>query len=146
MKYFSIYNRPSSAGVSARNIRGVAFFLIAFHLLAVGRAFVPGLCATQEALRAAAGDAQACPTEAVSCCAINQDAPQGPGYSTPIKKGPSCAFCHLVLAHVLPTVPAADSDAPGHAPERGIAIASAPSAAEAASTNLGRDPPFYFSA
>ena len=76
----------------------VAVALLVFHVLAAGRALVPGMCQTL----AAAKDGQA------SCCAAACPLPQGkPGgisLDTPANEHPPCPFCHLVCtaAHTAP--------------------------------------------
>jgi len=133
----TLRRRPGGWG----GLRVVALGLVAFQVLAAGRALVPDLCATQRALDAGV-------ESAASCCAPTTCAPGTPPpepVAGPQWRGarthPPCAFCHLATAPIVVAAAyaAPDVSGPDLAPwawVRGHAVAEVPPA-----TNVGRDPP-----
>ena len=83
--------------------RAFSWALVLFYLLAAGRAFVPGLCATQAAMDAqcgAPGETGARIGAAIHCCPAPPEGPESgsdaPQPVTPAESG--CAFCNLLIA------------------------------------------------
>ena len=98
-RYRSAVPRPAVTRMAC----AVAWFMVAFYVLASGRALVPGLCATQAAMDAQcaipAGGAvlssasRGCcpaPPKPETCCPDGEKHPVTPEES-------HCAFCNLVI-------------------------------------------------
>lgn len=121
-------------------LRAMALGLVAFQALAAGRALVPDLCATQQALDAGVESAACCGPTA---CAPGAPAPEpvnGPQWRD-ARTHADCAFCHLATAPIVVAAAYAPPEVPG--PDAiplawmpGHAVADVPPA-----TNVGRDPP-----
>lgn len=102
-------------------LRPIAVALAAFCLVAAGRAFVPGLCATQrtvpslEALQVADG----CQISGRSACCMPQATPMSDKNPAPVGDA-YCAFCYLAKA-------VAENPAPVVFPSLPHAVAGTPS-------------------
>lgn len=89
----------SSTALRRYALRPVAVALVAFCLLAAGRAFVPGMCATQRALPSleAITLSEGCQLTARSACCMPVATPMTDRNPAPVGDA-YCAFCYLAKA------------------------------------------------
>src|SRR5690606_16269289 len=90
-----VATRPSRR--RTRLHRTVLWGMVAFYMVASGRALVPGLCGTIAAAEARAGAQQVSMAAARSCCQLPLPDASG-DHDTPPADGDAgtCAFCNLV--------------------------------------------------
>lgn len=86
--------------------KSIAVALLVFHLLAAGRALVPGMCQTLEAVK----DGR--PSCCASACPMPKTESPGVHLDTLAPEHPPCPFCHLVCtaAHAAPLPLTAHAD------------------------------------
>lgn len=116
-----------------------SWFLVIFYLVASGRAFIPGICATQRALEAQCVETSGAPTmHALRACCVLPPAPskEGKGGShqpvTPDESG--CALCKIVttMAPLVATVVLPDPPRPEYNSPQALAHQRAESLAHGA--------------
>lgn len=142
------FSTPRIFQTRSRAFWFVSWFLVAFYLVASGRAFIPGICATQRAMDAqCAANSECTSIHALhSCCSMPAPtAPQGEKGSkrpvTPAESG--CALCKLVSS-VAPLSVTVTLDAPleaGHASPPAVAAQLASTALLGAAHKRG--PPAF---
>jgi len=102
-----------------RRTAAVAWFLVAFYVVASGRALLPGLCATQTAMDercALPANGAALSVSATVCCPSQRPATGTPTDEAPVTPAESkCPFCNLLLAKTDPPLGSAAADLRGPA-------------------------------